>query len=211
MILTAEILSRTVGLPPDRANIFAPLLRQAMDRFAIVSAREQAAFVGRAVVECQSFHALRENMNYPHADRIASVFHSKFKGDATLAQSFVNQPEKLADFVYGGMYGNRPGTDDGFLFRAGGIYGLTFLDNYKSCGNALGIDLVAEPERIEDADVACLSGAWFWRFHNLGPLALAWDLKGICRVVNGPGYLGLGEQVTWSEKLLAELGGSQVR
>jgi len=52
------------------------------------------------------------------------------------------------NFLYGGLGGNRPGTDDGYDYRGGGLNQLTFRDNYAALGPRVGVDLVAHPELI---------------------------------------------------------------
>ena len=52
------------------------------------------------------------------------------------------------NFVYGGRGGNRPGTNDGYDYRGGGMNQLTFRDNYALFGPKVGADLVGNPNLI---------------------------------------------------------------
>lgn len=72
----------------------------------------------------------RENMNYSAA-RILQVWPSRPE-----AVQFAGKPKALANSVYGGRLGNRPGTDDGWDYRGGGVDQLTGRDNYAKIGIA---------------------------------------------------------------------------
>lgn len=87
----------------------------------------------------------RENMNYS-ASRIRQVWPSRPE-----AVRFANNPQALANSVYGGRLGNRKGTDDGWRFRGGGIDQLTGRTNYARIG------IADDPEAILRPDVAVKS------------------------------------------------------
>ena len=87
----------------------------------------------------------RENMNYSAA-RIKQVWPSRPE-----AVRYAGKPKALANEVYGGRLGNRPGTDDGWRFRGGGVDQLTGRANYAKIG------LEHNPERILHPDQAVKS------------------------------------------------------
>jgi putative chitinase len=78
----------------------------------------------------------RENMNHS-AKRIRQVWPSRPE-----AVKYAGKPKALANEVYGGRLGNKPGTDDGWFFRGGGVDQLTGRANYAKIG------LEHNPERI---------------------------------------------------------------
>lgn len=82
----------------------------------------------------------RENMNYS-AKRIREVWPGR-----PYAVRYANNPKGLANHVYGDRLGNRPGTDDGWNFRGGGLDQLTGRDNYTRVGIAGAPDTILNPE-----------------------------------------------------------------
>jgi len=94
----------------------------------------------------------RENLFYTTAARIAAVWPTRPN-----ARRFTRDPRGLANEVYNGRLGNRPGTDDGWTYRGGGLDHLTGRDNYRRASTVTGVDLVANPERITEPKIAAES------------------------------------------------------
>lgn len=86
-----------------------------------------------------------ENLNYT-AKRLTAVWPARFK-TAAAAAPYAHNPEALANKVYGGRFGNGPeASGDGWRYRGRGFVQITFRDNYKRLGDAMGIDLVGNPD-----------------------------------------------------------------
>src|SRR3954463_14216320 len=68
--------------------------------------------------ECGAGRDVVENMNYT-AKRITQVWPSRFPTQDSAAP-FSGNPRALANKVYNGRMGNRPGSDDGYNFRGRG-------------------------------------------------------------------------------------------
>jgi len=82
---------------------------------------------------------------------------------------------------------------DGVRFKGRGLIQVTGRANYGECGRALGVDLIANPQRLGDFDLACLSAGWYWDTRRLNPDADFDDILTITRVING-GTNGLADR-----------------
>jgi predicted chitinase len=89
-----------------------------------------------------------ENLNYT-AKRIMQVWP---KTTPAKAAELSSDPVKLANFMYGGKYGNAP--DEGFKFRGRGFNQITFKARYKQIGDMIGVDLVSNPDLLNQPDIA---------------------------------------------------------
>ncbi|NNA37520.1 glycoside hydrolase family 19 protein, partial [Pseudomonas lundensis] len=70
-------------------------------------------------------------------------------------------------------------------FRGRGLIQITGRANYKACGEALGLDLIRQPELLEKPQYACTSAAWFWASRGLNTLADAGQFDKITQRING--------------------------
>lgn len=82
---------------------------------------------------------------------------------------------------------------DGRRFKGRGLIQITGRDNYRKCGEALGLDLLSDPKILETPVLACRSAGWFWKRKGLNELADAGDFRQVTRRING-GYNGLEER-----------------
>ena len=83
---------------------------------------------------------------------------------------------------------------DGVRFKGRGLLQVTGRANYAACGVALGLDLLAAPQLLEQAAAACRSAGWFWQSRGLNRLADAGDQERLTRRING-GVNGLAERL----------------
>lgn len=133
----------------------------------------------------------RENLTYTSAARIAKVWPSRFTPSTALA--YVRKPKSLANKVYNGRLGNRPGSDDGWDYRGGGLDHLTGRDNYARLSPIVGRDLVANPEAILEPEIAVKSlvhgmttGRYTGRcLADYGPADTIYNYTGARAIVNG--------------------------
>lgn len=192
---------------PDPAG-WAPYLHEGMTRFGVNADKDSVAvFLAQVAVESAEMTRLDENLSYS-AERLVAVWPRRFPTLAA-AQPYARNPHKLADFVYANRMGNGPvESGDGYRFRGRGLKQLTGKSNYTVCGDALGWDLVANPDRLLTKEGAALSAAWFWssRPQNLDLLADDLpddddeaDFVSITRVING-GTNGLAQRRAYWEK-----------
>ena len=87
---------------------------------------------------------------------------------------------------------------DGVRYKGRGLIQITGRDNYRACGDALGVDLVDEPELLERSDLAARSAGWFWDSRHLNELADRGDARGITKRING-GLNGLQDRLSYLE------------
>lgn len=73
---------------------------------------------------------------------------------------------------------------DGVRFKGRGPIEITGRANYQECGDALGLDLIAHPELLEEPANGCRASAWFCKKHDLNHWADVGDFDGYCDVIN---------------------------
>jgi len=83
---------------------------------------------------------------------------------------------------------------DGVRFKGRGLLQVTGRANYAACGVALGLNLLAAPQLLEQPVAACRSAAWFWQSRGLNLLADLGDQEKVTRRING-GLNGLAERL----------------
>lgn len=74
---------------------------------------------------------------------------------------------------------------DGAKYRGRGLIQVTGKANYAACGKALGLDLVSNPELLEQPGYAAESAGWYWGSRNINSAADADDIVRITKLVNG--------------------------
>lgn len=88
---------------------------------------------------------------------------------------------------------------DGVRFKGRGLIQITGRANYRECGEALDLDLLAHPELLETPENACRSAAWFWDSRELNQRADLGDFKGITKRINGA-LNGWQDRLSYLEK-----------
>lgn len=153
-------------------------------------------FLGQILHESGMLERLEEGLSYS-AERLMAVWPKRFPtlGDA---QPYARSPEALANRVYGSRLGNtEPG--DGWRYRGRGLVQITGRGNYRATGEALGIDLEADPDQLAAPAIALRASIAWWE-KNL-PDSVMGDIVAVTRRVNG-GTVGLADR----ERLTDEVG-----
>ncbi|QYW06488.1 putative endolysin [Pseudomonas phage UAntarctica] len=146
------------------------------------------AFLAQIAHESAGLVAVVENLNYS-AEALVKTWPTRFT--AASAAAVARNPEKIANIVYGGRMGNTsPG--DGWKYRGRGPIQITGLDNYRACGVALGIDLVSNPEKLEEPKYGARAAAWFWETKGCNTLA---DLSGVETAKELAGFTDLTKRI----------------
>ena len=96
-------------------------------------------------------------------------------------------------------------SNDGWVYRGGGIIQLTGRANYAAFSEAWGQDLVANPELIVQPEYAVVSACWFWKTKGCNEIAQAGQWVKVRERVNG-GTNGLAEVNALLETALQYLG-----
>lgn len=181
--MTPQQLAAAVGCSAALSQKWAQPLTDAMTRFEINTPAREAAFLAQVAHESGRFSAIEENLNY-RADRLLAVFPSHFTQQE--AQAYARQPSRIASRVYARRLGNGDeASGDGWRYRGRGLIQITGRDNYRDCGGALGVDLLADPDRLLEPDLAALSAGWFWHAKGLNASADTGDFSRITLRING--------------------------
>lgn len=202
-MITPQQLSAATGCRPEIAERWSAVISTAMDKFGINTAQRMAAFIAQIAHESNLFTATVENLNYSAA-RLLQTFPAKFKPSE--AEAFARKPAAIANRVYSNRFGNGKETSgDGWRYRGRGLIQVTFKDNYRACGDALGIDLVGNPDLLIVPRNAAMSAAWYWNSRSCNELADAGDMEAITRAVNG-GLNGYDERLALYKRAIDVLG-----
>lgn len=185
--------------------------------FEINTPQRIAGFLAQTSHESGGYTMLTENLNYRAAtlaacwpNRFAEMVNKKPKKDAKgaliptkVALAIEKKPELIANMVYSNRMGNGTAeSGEGWKYRGRGLKQLTGKDNYKRCGEALGVDLVANPDLLLEPMFAARSAGWFWKVNNLSSFADNADIKGMTKKING-GYIGLEQRHALYNKIMA--------
>lgn len=89
---------------------------------------------------------------------------------------------------------------DGYKYRGRGIIHLTGRHNYRKFGEKIGFDLIGNPDRAEDPDIAVLVALQYWKDRKLNKYADKDDIRAVTKRING-GYNGLRDRENYLKKI----------
>jgi len=170
-------------------------LNAAMDEFEINTSERATMFLAQLAHESAGFAITEESLFYKSADRLRAVWPRRF-GEMSdqEAAPYVRAPYQLANFVYAGRMGNGDeASGDGWRFRGRGLIQLTGRTNYTAMAQALGIDLVNEPDLAAMPNEAARIAGRYWSSNGCNELADAGDFQEITKRING-GLVGLPDR-----------------
>jgi len=155
-------------------------------------------FVAQLAHECARFARMTESFAYK-PDRAALLFPSKFASAEAAAEVLARDKtgEAFAEHIYGNRQslGNTE-AGDGYRYRGRGFIQLTGRANYKAMSDRIavkGVDLVVEPDRAAEPDIAARIAVAFWKMKALNTAADRDDVGAVTRIING-GTNGLEER-----------------
>lgn len=201
-MITWRYLVAATGCARPPAELYAPWLEEAAHRWAIDTPTRIAAWIAQLAHESRLFTRVEEDLYYTTAARLIAVWPSRFRlpaaeAEETLdrfddgkrnARRYLRNPQKLANFVYGGRADLGNGDEDsgdGWQFRGRGLKQLTGRANYTAYQLDTSYPVLSMPDMLLQPFGACDSAGWFWHKRRLNALADAGDWRGITKVVNG--------------------------
>lgn len=138
-----------------------------------------------------------ENLSYS-ASRLTEIWPSRFP-TLEVAKKYERNPEKLANFVYGGRLGNvNPG--DGYKFRGRGYIQLTGRETYREVGKIAGLDLENDPDLAAKPENAVKIACAYWSWKKLNATCDVGDFTALTKKING-GTNGLSDRMDWLTKV----------
>ena len=201
--MTPALLLRIMPQAGRQADLFAPHLADAMQRYNIVGPVRQAHFLSQIAVESEQLQYLIENLSYS-AQRLMVVWPKRFP-TLTSTIGYVKNPQALGNKVYANRMGNGDeASGDGYRYRGRGLGMLTGKANYEKRGMALGFNLVANPGLLETPRLAVQSFADFWAANGLNRISDEGSVEAVTRVVNG-GTHGLAKRQAFYETARKEM------
>ena len=154
-----------IGVRIDKAREWEPFLNAAMTEFEIDTPIRQAAFIAQVLHESGMLKWTSEIWG------------------PTLAQRNYENRDDLGNTIPG----------DGLRFRGRGLLQTTGRSNYLRTGKALGVDLIANPEKLAEPELASRSAGWFWRQNGCNAFADKEQFVLLTRRING-GINGLEDR-----------------
>ena len=199
-------LAQVLHLAPNARSSYRDAFQNGQavfDRYGISQTPLRVAhFMAQILHESGGLAIQFENLNYS-AGRLPKVWPSRFKPSGALDPSaYANNPQKLANEVYGGRMGNS-GPNDGYTYRGRGLLQLTGKASYQEAtailrrDNPAAPDLVAEPDEVIGAEWCLAVAAAEWAAKGCNVLADQDDIRRITRAING-GLIGLAERMEWA-------------
>lgn len=191
-------------MPTERE---AQVIRAAMAA-GIVSRKELANFMGQVGHESFGLTRLEEGFRYTHGIGQISVVSARRHGidrlESARVEALHGRPEELAELMYGGRMGNNnPG--DGYRYRGRGYIQLTGKNTYRQIGDAMGLDLVNQPDLVSSPEYATRIAIAYWKI-NVPPEARE-DVPAATHAINN-GINGLADRTAryadWHKVLTPE-------
>ena len=204
-LLTVEKLRK---IYPSADVEFVDIINTYASQFEINTKRRMALFLAHTLHESLGYTRLAESFNYK-PQRLRDVFPSRIPSVQFAANLISQGQPAIANFLYGGRYGNGSKNNDGWDYRGRGVGHLTFKDNYSKMQgilNDMGIeyDIVKSPELLSKKIPAVGTFMAFWKHHNLNDYADKNMVTASTKVING-GYNGVKDRISLYNKASAVL------
>lgn len=164
----------TLGAKSGRNSKFLPALNDLFEKSGINSVNRIAGFLSQIGVESGEFLYVKELG--------ADSYFSKYEPGTSIGKNLGNTQK-----------------GDGARYKGRGLIQVTGRANYAACGKALGIDLINNPELLEQPKYAVDSAGWYWDTRNINAACDVDDIVKITKLVNG-GTNHLTERTNYYKK-----------
>jgi putative chitinase len=158
-----------------------------------------AHFMAQVCHESGGFTIKSENLKYTNPHRLMTIWPSRFK-TLEFAKQYINNPAKLANYVYANRMGNgNTESGEGYKYRGRGPMQTTGKESYAAISKKIFNDkniLINDPDKLLDLNFGILAAFIEWNDGNCNALADADDIKSITKHING-GLIGLQERKLW--------------
>lgn len=161
-----------------------------------------AHLMAQCSLECGAGTEVAENLNYS-APRMCQVWPSRFP-TVNSAIPYAHNPRLLGNKVYNGRMGNALNSNDGYNYRGRGATQTTGHDGYKALGAKMGMDLLTNPDLVNDPAHFLECGVADFVLCGCLPWAIADNITQVTHHLNG-GYTGLNDRITWLRRWKAAL------
>lgn len=208
--MTLNEFRRAASVTDAIAQQWFDPLQGAMKRYDINTPKRQAAFIAQMAHESLGFTCVSESLYYKDPVRIAQIFKTGFDlnhngkvdpAEVEFAKGYVRNSVKLANRAYANRNGNGDeASGDGYRYRGRGPLQNTGKGNYQKTGDAIGVDLVADPDKLADPKVGALAAAEYWHRTGCNELADKDDFSGITVAINGKAMQGQADRLArWKQ------------
>ncbi len=143
--------------------------------------------------ECEAGNEMVERLNYS-AQGLMKTWPKRF--DAVKAAAFARDEHRIANEVYNGRMGNRPGSDDGWNYRGRGGSQVTGREGYEKLAQRVGLDLINQPDLVNAPEHFLECAVADFIICGCLPFAIHDDVSGVTLHLNGA-YIGLAERTAW--------------
>lgn len=141
------------------------------DEYNINTEKRLCAFIATCFVESVGFHSLVERIKFSPAT-LALGYPKTIKTRKYASELIKQGPHAVANIIYGDKYGNEgTNTNDGWTFRHRGIIKIVGRKSYVELAEILQLDLVNQPELLEDLETAIRTSMYLWEARGCNELA----------------------------------------
>lgn len=178
-----------------------------MAEFGITSPAAQAQIIGQMSHESGGFRLFEEGLSYSAA-RLTQVWPRRFPSLAE-AEPYARNPKELANKVYNGRMGNRPGTDDGWNYRGSGPLQHTGASEFARVERRTSLPVTTNPSllrSVQNADAMWKAGCSYFVDRGALAAANAGNTAAVTLKVNG-GQIGIADRKIMVERAAHALSG----